>query len=146
MLACHLSPAIAQESASVRVHSLAEYLAERRKVEVAFPEFTRALRVLHLPPEKLAQAESILRRYEAETRTARQELQQLVGERTPRYGDRNPEHPRATELRSGLQQSRDNLHTEIKGVLTPQQREQLDRHLQKRDPHKNLNGDPGGQR
>lgn len=146
MMAFQLSPALAQDSAGVKVHSRAEYLAERRKVEVAFPEFTRALRVLRLPPEKLAQAEGILRRYEAETRTARQELQQLVGDRTRQgYSGGDTEPSRATELQSGLQQTNDRLHTEIKGVLTPQQGEQLDRHLQKRDPHKNLNGDPGGQ-
>jgi hypothetical protein len=145
VLTFEFSPAIAQDSSGAKFHSRAEYLAERRKGEVAFPELTHALRVLHLPPDKLAQAENILRRYEAETRAARQELQQLVGRRTPRYGDRSPEQPRATDLRSGLQQAKDNLHAEIKAVLTPQQREQLDRYLEKRDPHKDLKSDPGGQ-
>lgn len=146
VIAFQLSPAMAQDGSDVKFHSRAEHLADRRKVEVAFPELTRALRVLHLPPEKLAQAENILKRYEAETRSARQELQHLVGEQTRQgLSGRGTEPPRATELRNGLQQSKNNLHTEIKGSLTPQQREQLDKHLQKRDPHKNLKGDPGGQ-
>lgn len=135
----------AQTSSNPPHRSRTERIAEQRKVEAAFPDFARALRVLHLPPQKMAEARTILNRHEAETRAAREELQQLVDEQTRQgYHSRNTESPRVAELRTAFQQATDNLRAEIKVLLTPQQREQLDRHLQKRDRHKDLTSDPRG--
>lgn len=58
-------------------HSRSELLVERRKVENAFPDLVRALRTLHLAPDKMREVEEKLRRAEVETRAAREELQSL---------------------------------------------------------------------
>ena len=130
-------PTHAQDSNNVTFRSRAELLANRRKVDEAFPEVIRALRTLHLPPHKIAEAETKLRLSESATRAARQELQALeVENERQSYNRQSTKTERAEELRSSLQQSKDQLHADIKTLLDQNQREQFDRHLQKRGRHK----------
>src|SRR5215510_15127896 len=73
------SHVLAQDPVAVpQFRSRGEYSAERRKTETAFPEVVRALRTLHLPPDKMREAEAKLMRSEVETRAAREELQSLT--------------------------------------------------------------------
>lgn len=127
------SGAFAQDPATVpQFRSRSEHLAESRKVETAFPDLVRALRTLHLPPDKMNQAEAKLRRSEVETRPARQELQSLLQKQQGQdYERRSGNSSRVAELRTSLQALTDQLHSEIKGLLTQQQRDQLNRHLQR---------------
>ena len=125
--------AIAQEPvAAPQFRSRGEYSAERRKTENAFPEVVRALRTLHLPPGKMREAEAKLTRSEVETRAAREELQSLIqkGE-AQEYNRRSDDSARVAELRTNLQKSKDQLHSEIKTLLTPQQRDQFDKYLRR---------------
>ena len=138
------SPPLAQDVDVPRFRSRSEHVAEQRKVEKAFPEISRALRSLHLPPDKVADARTKLKRSEAATRAARQELQALeVENERQSYNRQSTKTARAEELRSTLQQSTDQLQTEIKTLLNQNQREQFDRHLQKRARHKAINEQRG---
>src|SRR5215467_6731532 len=96
----------AQNPATVpQFHSRSEHLAQVRKVETAFPDVVRALRTLHLPPDKMNQAEAKLQRSEVETRAAREELQSLQKQQVQDYERRSANSARLAELRSGLQRS-----------------------------------------
>lgn len=129
------SPTFAQQSDVPQYRSRAEYIAARRELEKAFPEVSRALRTLHLPPDKMREAQDKLRQSEASTRAARQELKALEEEnRRQGYSRENPS-ARAEELRASLKQSTDQLHSEIKTLLTPQQRDQFEQRLQKQNRH-----------
>ena len=127
-LAQDLSPA-------PQFRSRSESLAERRKVENAFPDLIRVLRTLHLPPDKMSEAETKLRRSEVETRATREELQSLTQKaERQNYNRHSSDNARATELRRNLQDSTDRLQSEIKGLLTQQQRDQFDRQLKRPNP------------
>ena len=118
--------------AAPQFHSRGEYSAERRKTENAFPEVVRALRTLHLPPDKMREAEVKLRRSEVETRAAREELQLLTQKAQAQdYSGRSDNSARVTELRTNLQKSTDQLHKQLKTLLTPQQRDQFDKYLRR---------------
>lgn len=127
------SHVLAQNSAAPpQFRSRGEYSAERRKTENAFPEVVRALRTLHLPPDKMREAEVKLRRSEVETRAAREELQSLIQKAEAQdYNRRSDNSARVTELRTNLQKSTDQLHSQIKTLLTPQQRDQFDKYLRR---------------
>ena len=124
----------AQEPEAPRYHSRADVTAARQNLAKAFPEETRALRTLHLSPDKVAQVESKLRRFETTTRTTREELQTLLQQDVKQGYNRQSNSQRVNELRSSLQQSKDQLHLQIKSLLTKQQQEQFDRRLQKERP------------
>ena len=81
-----------------------------------------------------------LRRFETATRVAREELNALLQQEVRQGYNRQSNSERVNELRSRLQQARDQLQSEIKTLLTPQQREQFERRLQKERPKPN----PGG--
>jgi Spy/CpxP family protein refolding chaperone len=124
------SQAVAQDPAAPpQFRSRGEYSAERRKTENAFPEVVRALRTLQLPADKMREAEAKLMRSEVETRAVREELQSLI--QAQEYNRRSGDSARVGELRTNLQKSRDQLHSEIKTLLTPQQRDQFDKHLRR---------------
>jgi predicted nucleic acid-binding Zn-ribbon protein len=126
------SQALAQDPvAAPQFRSRSEYSAERRKTENAFPEVARALRTLHLPPDKMREAEAKLMRSEVETRTAREELQSLIQKAEGQEYNTRSDSARVTELRANLQKSTDQLHSEIKTLLTPQQRGQFDKYLRR---------------
>jgi uncharacterized membrane protein len=124
---------------NVVVRSRAERVAGQRKTEATFPEVSRGLRELRLRGKKLNDAQNIVKRYETETRSSREELQLLLNE-APRedFARGHSESPRATQIRATLQQAVDNLHAEIKTLLTPQQREQFERHLEKQNLQKDV--------
>jgi DNA repair exonuclease SbcCD ATPase subunit len=126
------SQALAQDPAGApRFHSRSEHLAQRRKVEAAFPEVIRALRTLHLSPDKINQAEARLQRSEMETRAAREELQSLTEKQQGQdHARRSGDSTRVAELRANLQRSTEQLHSDVKQLLTPQQRAQYDKQLQ----------------
>jgi len=130
------SQAVAQDPAAApQFHSRGEYSAERRKTENAFPEVVRALRTLQLPPDKMREAESKLMRSEVATRAAREELQSLTQKaQAQEYNRRSDDSARVAELRTNLQKLKDQLHSEIKSLLTQQQQEQFERRLQKERP------------
>ena len=124
------SHVLAQDPAAApQFRSRGQYSAEWRKTENAFPEVVRALRTLHLPADKMREAEAKLMRSEVETRVAREELQSLT--QAQEYNRRSAESARVTELRANLQKSTDQLHSEIKSMLTPQQRDEFDKHLRR---------------
>jgi len=110
---------------------------EQRKVEQAYPELMRALRLLQLPPDKIAEARTRLKRHEATTRATRQELQ-VLDEENDRQGYDRPtlRSAAADELRASLQRSTAQLHSEIKTLLTPQQCDEFERHLQQQTRHR----------
>lgn len=130
-----LSPVLAQTGESDQFRSRSEYRAYHRKVEQAFPELVRAMRTLHLSPEKTAEIKAKLRGSEAATRATRQELQSLEENNKQQGYGRESKSARADELRALLKQSTDQLHSELKALLTPQQRDQLERRLQKQNSH-----------
>lgn len=136
------SQALAQDPAAPsQFRSRSEHTVERRKTETAFPEVVRVLRTLHLPPDKMREAEAKLMRSEAETRAAREELQSLTQRAGGQeYNRRSETSARVTELRTNLQKSTDQLHSEIKSLLTPQQRDEFDKHLRRQKP------EPGSRR
>src|SRR5688572_18302039 len=68
---------LAQDDGAPRFRSRSEQVSEQRKLKQAFPELVRALRTLHLSPDKMNQVATKLRRSEDATRSARQELQLL---------------------------------------------------------------------
>ena len=127
------SQAVAQNPAAApQFHSRGEYSAERQKTENAFPQVARALQTLHLPPDKMREAEAKLMRSQVETRAAREELQLLTQKAQAQdYSRRSGDSARVTELRTNLQKSTDQLHSEIKTLLTPQQRNQFDKYLRR---------------
>jgi anti-sigma28 factor (negative regulator of flagellin synthesis) len=127
------SQALAQDTAAPpQFRSRSEYSAERRKTENAFPEVVRALRTLHLPPDKLREAEAKLTHSEVETRSTHEELELLTQKaQTQDYGRRSDDSARVAELRTNLQKSTDQLHSEIKTLLTPQQRVQFDKYMRR---------------
>ena len=126
------SQVVAQDQAVPQFRSRGEYSAERRKTENAFPEVVRALRTLHLPPDKLREAEAKLTRSEVETRSTREELELLTQKaQTQDYGRRSDDSARVAELRTNLQKSTDQLHSEIKTLLTPPQRDQFDKYMRR---------------
>ena len=101
LLVSVLSPSLsvrAQESEQPRYRSRAELIAARQNLQRTFPEEMQALRALHLPPEKAAEAELKLRRSEAATRGAREELQALLQQDRQGYNHRSSSE-RANELR-----------------------------------------------
>ena len=124
----------AQEPEAPRYHSRAELNAARQDLAKIFPEETRALRTLHLPPDKVAQVESKLRRFEATTRSAREELQALLQQDLKQGYNRQSNSQRVNELRTSLQQLEDQLHLQIKSLLSKQQQEQFERRLKKERP------------
>ena len=128
------SVTFSQEVEAPQLRSRAEQVAARRNLEKTFPEVVRALRTLRLPADKMIEAEGKLRRSEAATRAAREELQSLEDE-TARQGYGDARSERANELRASLQQSTDQLHSEIKSLLTPQQRDHFDQRVQKLNRH-----------
>jgi hypothetical protein len=130
-----IHPLMGQGASTPVYRSRAEYVAARRELEKSFPEVTRALRTLHLPPDKMREAQAKLRQSEASTRAARQELQMLEEENRRQGYDRATKSARADELRASLQRSTDQLHTEIKNLLTPQQRDQFEQRSQKEKRH-----------
>ena len=126
------SQVVAQDQAVPQFRSRGEYSAERRKTENAFPDVVRALRTLHLPPGKMREAEAKLTRSEIETRAAREELQSLIQKAEAQdYGRRSVDSARIAELRTNLQKSTDQLHSEIKTLLTPPQRDQFDKYMRR---------------
>jgi len=126
------SQVVAQDQAVPQFRSRNEYSAERRKTENAFPDVVRALRTLHLPPGKMREAEAKLTRSEIETRAAREELQLLTQKAEAQdYGRRSVDSSRIAELRTNLQKSTDQLHSEIKTLLTPPQRDQFDKYMRR---------------
>jgi len=126
------SQVVAQDQAVPQFRSRNEYSAERRKTENAFPDVVRALRTLHLPPGKMREAEAKLTRSEIETRAAREELQSLIQKAEAQdYGRRSVDSARIAELRTNLQKSTDQLHSEIKTLLTPPQRDQFDKYMRR---------------
>jgi len=126
------SQVVAQDQAVPQFRSRGEYSAERRKTENAFPEVVRALRTLHLPPGKMREAEAKLTRSEIETRAAREELQSLIQKAEAQdYGRRSVDSARIAELRTNLQKSTDQLHSKIKTLLTPPQRDQFDKYMRR---------------
>ena len=127
------SHVLAQDPAAApQFRSRGQYSAERRKTENAFPEVVRALRTLHLSADKMREAEAKLMRSEVETRAAREELQSLT--QAQEYNRRSGDSARVTELRTNLQKSTDQLHSEIKSLLTSQQRDEFDKHLRRQKP------------
>jgi Spy/CpxP family protein refolding chaperone len=130
-----LSPAMAQHVEAPQFRSRAEQLTARRNLEKAYPEVMRALRTLRLSSDKMIEAESKLRRSEAASRAAREELQSLDDENARQGYNREARSARADELRGSLKQSTDQLHSEIKTLLTPQQRDQFDQRVQKLTRH-----------
>ena len=123
----------AQDTAAApQFRSRGQYSAERWKTENAFPEVVRALRTLHLSADKMREAEAKLMRSEVETRAAREELQSLT--QAQEYNRRSGDSARVTELRTNLQKSTDQLHSEIKSLLTSQQRDEFDKHLRRQKP------------
>lgn len=127
------SPVVGQGDAKVVFRSRAEYIAARRNLEQTFPELLSALRTLRLPPDKMHEVEARLRVSENSIRAARQELRALEEDNEKQGYSRESKSARAEELRASLKQSTDQLESEIKNLLTPQQREQFDRHLQKQN-------------
>lgn len=125
------SQALAQDAATApRFRSRTEHLAERQKVETAFPDVIRALRTLRLPPDKRNQVEAKLQRAELETRATREELQSLSQKREGQYYERRSGNSaRVAELRTSLQRSTEQLQSDIKALLPPQQRGQFDKQL-----------------
>lgn len=130
-----LSLVHAQEPEVPRYHSRAELNAARQDLAKTFPEETRALRTLHLPPDKVAQVESKLRRFEATTRGDREELHALLQQDLKQGYNRQSNSQRVNELRTNLQQSKDQLHLQIKSLLSKQQQEQFERRLKKERPN-----------
>jgi hypothetical protein len=130
-----LSPVLAQDVEAPQFRSRAEQLAARRNLEKTYPEVVRALRSLHLPSDKTIEAESKLRRSEAATRAAREELQSLEDQNARQGYNREVKSARADELRASLKQSTDQLHSEIKSLLTPQQRDRFEQRMQKQNLH-----------
>jgi len=124
------SSVVAQDSELPRYRSRAELRAARQNLEKTFPEEMQALRVLHLPPEKAADAELKLRRSEAATRGAREELQALLQQDRQSYNHRSSSE-RANELRTSLEQAKEQLHSDLKSLLTAQQQQRFDQRLQK---------------
>jgi hypothetical protein len=124
----------AQEAEAPRYHSRAELASARQNLAKTFPEETRALRTLHLPPDKVAQVESKLRRFEVTTRGAREELQTLLQQEVPQGINRPSKSQKVNELRTSLEQAKNQLHSQIKSLLTTQQQEQFERRLQKEHP------------
>ena len=116
-------PTHAQDSNNVTFRSRAELLANRRKVDEAFPEVIRALRTLHLPPHKIAEAETKLRLSESATPAARQELRALEEENN-RQGVRTSigEIARADGPRANLQQSNRSTPLRNKKTAPPHNR------------------------
>ena len=128
-----VSSIVAQDPETPQYRSRAELLAARRDLEKTFPEVVRALRTLRLPADKMDEARIKLRQADATTRAARQELQTLEAENNQQgCGPRSTTSKRADELRASLQQSSDQLQSEIKPLLNPKQREQFERQLAKR--------------
>jgi len=80
----------------------------------------------------LREAEAKLTHSEVETRAAREELQSLTQKAEAQdYGRRSDDSARVGELRTNLQKSKDQLHSEIKTLLTPQQRAQFDKYMRR---------------
>ena len=135
------APAFGQDSDLTIVRSRAEHLAERRKIQQAYPELVRALRTLHLPPDKMAEVEKKLKHSELTTRAVREELQSLFAEESRQDYDRQATNPaRTDELRTSLKHATEQLQSDIKTLLTPQQAEQFDRHVQKQVRQKETRG------
>jgi hypothetical protein len=120
----------AQDSEQPRYRSRAELRAARQNLQRTFPEEMQALRALHLPPEKAADAELKLRRSEAATRGAREELQALLQQDRQGYNHRSSSE-RANELRTSLEQAKEQLHSDLKTLLTAQQQQRFEQRLQK---------------
>lgn len=137
------SPAFAQDADAPRYRSRAELVAARRNLEQTFPETVRALRTSRLSPDKLNEAEGKLRRSEAATRVARQELQLIEDENQRQGYNREARSARADELRASLKQATDQLHSEIKTLLTPQQRDRFERRLQNQNRRRQRNAGAG---
>jgi len=125
----------AQEPEAPRYHSRAELTAARQNLAKTFPEETRALHALRLSPDKIAQVESKLRRFEMTTRSTREELQTLLQQDVTQGYNRPSRSQRVNELRTSLQQAKDQLHSQIKSLLTREQQEQFERRLQKERPN-----------
>jgi len=130
----------AQEPEAPRYHSSSELAAARQNIAKIFPEEIHALRTLHLTPDKVAEAEMKLRRYETATRVAREELNALLQQEVRQGYNRQSKSERVNQLRTSLQQARNQLHSEIKTLLTPQQQQQFERRLQKERPKPNPSG------
>ena len=129
-----LCPVFAQDSEPPKYRSRAELVAARKKMAQTFPQEIRALRTLRLAPDKLNEAEMKLRQFELATRGANEELQNLVQQEDRQGYNRRSSSERVNELRTNLQQAREQLHAELKTLFTPQQREQFERRLQKERP------------
>lgn len=131
LVSASFSPTLSQDVDVPQHRSRSEHLAARRNLEKVFPEVVRALRTLRLSSDKVMEAEGKLRQSEAATRAAREELQIIEDENARQGYGREARSTRADELRASLKQSTDQLHAEIKTLLTPQQRDQFDHRLQK---------------
>ena len=129
-----VSPTFAQDAEQPRFRSRSELTAARQQIEKNFPQEIRALRALHLPPDKAREAEMKLQRVAAVTRSAREELQNLEQLEGRQGYNLRSSSERVHELRTKLQQAREQLQAELKTLFTPQQREQFERRLQKERP------------
>jgi Spy/CpxP family protein refolding chaperone len=85
----------------------------------------RALRQLNLTDEQKQQAQSIVRANMEGNRAVRDELRQLVQKRRQGETVTEADQARARELRRQLHESRKNARTQLSGLLTEEQRTQL---------------------
>ena len=91
----------------------------------------RGLRQLNLTDQQREQMRAIVQTQAQSTQTQRQELRQLAQKR--RTGTLTAaETARAKELRQQLMQSRQGVHTQMLGVLTPEQKAKLDERIKAR--------------
>lgn len=121
---------VGQDGSTPKYRSRAELRAARQNLEKIFPEEMHALRALHLTPEKVAEAELKLRRSETATRGTREELQTLLQQQEKQGYNHQANSERVNELRTSLDQAKDQLHSELKTLLTTQQRERFEQRLQ----------------